>query len=220
LLPSVSELIIAQLLYLNQQGSSYDQSLPITFYINSQGTNAPENRPYSFDTEAFAIADTMLFIKCPIRTICIGQAYGTAAMLLALGSKGHRYALPNAQIMLHQPKGRAHGQASDIAIKAKEIVANRQVTNSLIAQACGKEFNVVERDSSRACYLSPEEAVAYGLIDKVLLPDGSGMLMKGGSAVKIPANEVRKLLFHRSLKYDDCGFYFLFSQRPKFLEFL
>ncbi len=173
-------MVIAQLLYLNQLqqhsatgGVSPSSLPPITLYINSPGTTLPPDsrgRVYSFDTEAFAIADTILFIQCPIRTICIGQAYGTAAMLVALGTKGQRYALPNAQMMLHQPHGRTHGQASDIAIKAKELVATRQVTNGLLAQACGKDFSAVERDASRSCYLSPDEAVDYGLIDKVLHP--------------------------------------------------
>jgi ATP-dependent Clp protease, protease subunit len=147
LVPSVTELVIAQLLYLNYQSDQL-----ITLYINSPGTNSPDGRAFSFDTEAFAIADTMLFIKPPIRTICVGQAYGTAAMLLSLGiliyciickfilrfiscpypmniynyiykgNKGNRMALPNASIMLNQPRSRARGQASDVVIKAKEVI--------------------------------------------------------------------------------------------------
>lgn len=128
MVPSVTELVIAQLLYLNYQS---DQT--ITMYINSAGTNAPQGKPYSFDTEAFSVADTVQFIRAPIRTICVGQAFGTAAMLLALGQKGNRFALPNASIMLNQPKSRVGGQASEIAIKAKEIAMNRKTTNQLIA---------------------------------------------------------------------------------------
>lgn len=128
LVPSVTELVIAQLLYLNYQN---DQT--ITIYLNSPGTNSPDGKAYSFDTEAFAIADTMQFIRPPIRTICVGQAYGTAAMLLSLGQKGNRFALPNASIMLNQPRSRARGQASDVAIKAKEIMNNRRVTNEFLA---------------------------------------------------------------------------------------
>jgi hypothetical protein len=94
----------------------------ITIYLNSPGTNSPDGKAFSFDTEAFAIADTMQFIRPPIRTICVGQAYGTAAMILSLGQKGNRFALPNASIMLNQPRSRARGQASDVAIKAKEIM--------------------------------------------------------------------------------------------------
>lgn len=166
LVPSVTELIIAQLLYLNYQN---DQT--ITMYINSPGTNSPDGRAVSFDTEAFAIADTMMFIRPPIRTICVGQAFGTAAMLLSLGQKGNRFSLPNASIMLNQPRSRARGQATDVAIKAKEILNNRRVTNELIAKACGKDLAVVEKDASRVCYLSPDEAIDYGLIDKVLYPE-------------------------------------------------
>lgn len=166
LVPSVTELVIAQLLYLNFQSSDK----PITMYINSPGTNSPDGRAMSFDTEAFAIADAMLFVRPPIRTICVGQAYGTAAMLLSLGQKGSRFSLPNASIMLNQPRSRARGQASDVAIKAKEILNNRRVTNQFLAQACGKDLSVVEKDASRINYFSPDEAVAYGLIDKVLYP--------------------------------------------------
>lgn len=129
LVPSVTELVIAQLLYLNYQN---DQT--ITIYINSPGTNSPDGRAFSFDTEAFAIADTMQFIRPPIRTICVGQAFGTAAMILSLGQKGNRFSLPNASIMLNQPRSRARGQASDVAIKAREIMSNRKVTNSFLAQ--------------------------------------------------------------------------------------
>lgn len=166
LVPSVTELVIAQLLYLNYQN---DQT--ITMYINSPGTNSPDGRAFSYDTEAFAIADTMQFIRPPIRTIAVGQAFGTAAMLLSLGQKGNRFALPNASIMLNQPKSRARGQASDVAIKAKEILNNRRITNEFLAMSCGKDLSVVEKDASRVRYLAPDEAVEYGLIDKVLFPE-------------------------------------------------
>ena len=203
LVPSVTELVIAQLLYLNYQSDSL-----ITLYLNSpgeivpifillvalfnslphfppyiphhsptpalqkiKGTNSPDGKAFSFDTEAFAIADTMQFIRPPIRTICVGQAFGTAAMLLSLGQKGNRFALPNASIMLNQPKSRARGQASDVAIKAKEIINNRKVTNEFLAKACGKDLSVIEKDTQRVRYLSPEEAIEYGLIDKVLYPE-------------------------------------------------
>jgi ATP-dependent Clp protease protease subunit len=129
LVPSVTELVIAQLLYLNYQNEEI-----ITMYINSPGTNSPDGRAFSFDTEAFAIADTMQFIRPPIRTIAVGQAFGTAAMLLSLGQKGNRFALPNASIMLNQPRSRARGQASDVAIKARETLNNRKVTNEFLAK--------------------------------------------------------------------------------------
>lgn len=166
LVPSVTELVVAQLLYLNFQNDNM-----ITLYINSPGTNSPDGRAFSFDTEAFAIADTMQFIRPPIRTICVGQAFGTAAMLLSLGQKGNRYALPNASIMLNQPRSRARGQATDVAIKAKEILNNRKTTNEFLARACGKDLAIIEKDASRVRYFSPEEAVEYGLIDKVLHPE-------------------------------------------------
>eukprot|EP01041_Mallomonas_annulata_P012793 gene12793-26974_t len=166
LVPSVTELVIAQLLYLN-----YQSEQTITMYINSPGTNSPDGRAFSYDTEAFAIADTMLFIRPPIRTICVGQAFGTAAMLLSLGQKGNRFSLPNASIMLNQPRSRARGQASDIAIRAKEVLSNRKTTNNFLAKSCGKDLAMVERDTSRVKYLAPDEAVEYGIIDKVLYPE-------------------------------------------------
>lgn len=166
LVPSVTELIIAQLLYLNYQNDKM-----ITMYLNSPGTNAPGGGAYSYDTEAFAIADTMQFIRPPIRTICVGQAFGTAAMLLSLGQKGNRFSLPNASILLNQPKSRARGQASDVVIKARETITNRKVTNEFLAKACGKDLTTVEKDTSRVKYFSPDEAIEYGLIDKVLYPE-------------------------------------------------
>lgn len=166
LVPSVTELVIAQLLYLNFQN---DQT--ITIYINSPGTNSPDGRALSFDTEAFAIADTMQFIRPNIRTICVGQAFGTAAMILSLGQKGNRFSLPNASIMLNQPRSRAQGQATDVSIKAKEILNNRKVTNEWLAKSCGKDLSVIEKDTKRMNYMSPEEAIEYGLIDKVLYPE-------------------------------------------------
>ena len=110
----------------------------------------------------------MQFIRPPIRTIAVGQSFGTAAMLLGLGNKGNRFSLPNASIMLNQPRSRARGQASDVAIKARETLNNRRVTNEFLAKACGKDLSVIEKDTSRVRYLSPDEAVEYGLIDKVL----------------------------------------------------
>ena len=166
LVPSVTELIIAQLLYLNYQNDQI-----ITMYINSPGTNSPDGRAFSFDTEAFAIADTMQFIRPPIRTIAVGQAFGTAAMILSLGQKGNRFALPNASIMLNQPRSRARGQASDVAIKAREIINNRRVTNEWLAQTCGKDIATIEKDTMRVNYLAPDEAIEYGIIDKVLYPE-------------------------------------------------
>jgi len=164
LVPAVTELIIAELLYLNYESSDK----PVFMYINSSGTTAANGQSVGFETEAFAIADCMKYIRPPVHTICVGQAYGAAAMLLSQGSKGNRVCLPNASIMLHQPRSQARGQASDIAIRAREVLANRKVTCSLIASACGKDVETVMEDASRTMYLSPQEAMEYGMIDRVL----------------------------------------------------
>jgi len=177
LVPAVTELVIAQLLFLNYESSDK----PIYMYINSPGTSNANGQPVGFETEAFAIADCMRYIKPPVHTIALGSAFGAAAMLLSMGKKGSRYALPNATIMLNQPKGQARGQASDIKIRAKEVLANRATYCSLLAQATGKDEAAVLADCERVKYLQPEEAVEYGLIDKVLhstkdLPVEPGLL--------------------------------------------
>jgi len=164
LVPAVTELVIAELLYLNYE-STVD---PITMYINSPGTTTSSGESIGFETEAFAIADVMKYVRPPIHTIALGQAFGSAAMLLAHGKRGSRSSLPNASIMLNHPRSIAHGQASDIAIKAKEAVTNRQTMCELIARATGKSFNTVFEDCQRLKYLQPHDAVQYGLIDKVL----------------------------------------------------
>lgn len=164
LVSTVTELIIAQLLYLNYES----KKRPITMYINSSGSAAPDGKAVGFETEAFAIADVMKYIGPPIHTIALGQAFGTAAMLLANGDKGHRFALPNAVILLNQPRTYVRGHATDIAIKAKEMAENRRVNCELLANACGKPVETLLEDTSRTKYLQPEEAVEYGLIDRVL----------------------------------------------------
>jgi len=164
IVPAVTELIIAELLYLN-----YDQpSKDVTLYINSPGTINSERRSVGFETEAFAIADTIKYITPRVKTICVGQAFGAAAMLLAQGEPGYRFCLPNASIMLHQPRSMARGQASDIAIKAREVMVNRKVQCEMIARACGKSVEDVMHDAQRTKYLQPQEAVEYGLIDAIL----------------------------------------------------
>lgn len=170
LAPAVTELIVAELLYLNYES----RDKPVTLYINSPGTMNSRGQSVGFETEAFAIADCMKYIKPPVRTVCVGQAYGAAALLLAMGEKGQRYCLPNASIMLHQPKSSSRGQASDIAIRAKEVMANRKVQCDLMARACGKSVEEVLKDASRTKYLQPQEAVEYGLIDAVLRTPGKG----------------------------------------------
>lgn len=164
LVPAVTELIIAELLYLNYESTSD----PITMYINSSGTTTADGQSVGFETEAFAIADVMKYVRPPVHTVALGQAFGAAAMLLAQGKRGQRYALPNATILLNQPKSMARGQASDIAIKAREVAHNRRKTCELLASACGKPLDTVIEDCSRVKYLQPHEAVEYGLIDKVI----------------------------------------------------
>lgn len=169
LVPAVTELVIAELLYLNYE----DSTKPITMYINSSGTTTPNGQSVGFETEAFAIADVMKYVRPPVCTVALGQAFGAAAMLLSQGKRGRRFALPNATILLNQPRSMARGQASDIAIKAREVAHNRRTTCELIAQACGKPVNNVIEDCQRVKYLQPHEAVEYGLIDKVMTNDAS-----------------------------------------------
>lgn len=169
LVPAVTELVIAELLYLNYESTSD----PITMYINSSGTTTATGQAVGFETEAFAIADVMKYVRPPVHTVALGQAFGAAAMLLSQGKRGHRYALPNATILLNQPKSQARGQASDIAIKAREVIHNRKTTCDLIANACGKSSEEVMNDCSRVKYLQPDEAVDYGLIDKVIDTKGA-----------------------------------------------
>jgi len=163
LVPSVTELVVAQLLYLNYE--SPDKS--VYLYVNSVGTSLG-NQIAAFETEAFAMADTMNYVSPEIETICLGTAFGTAAMLLANGEKGKRAALPNSSIMLRQPIGQARGQASDIAIKAREVLHSRHVLNTIISEKSGQPYEKVKLDSSRTRYLNADQAKEYGLVDRVL----------------------------------------------------
>ena len=160
----VTELIIAQLLFLEFDNSEK----PIYFYINSTGTSWHTGDAIGFETEAFAICDTISYIKPPIHTICIGQAMGTAAVILSAGSKGHRAALPHSSIVLHQPRSGASGQATDIQIRAKEVIHNKQAMLKILSANTGKSVDQLSKDSDRMSYLNPYEAVEYGLIDRVL----------------------------------------------------
>ncbi|KGG14313.1 ATP-dependent Clp protease proteolytic subunit [Prochlorococcus sp. SS52] len=160
----VTELIIAQLLFLEFD----NPEKPIYFYINSTGTSWHTGDAIGFETEAFAICDTISYIKPPIHTICIGQAMGTAAVILSGGSKGHRAALPHASIVLHQPRSGASGQATDIQIRAKEVIHNKQAMLEILSKNTGKSVSQLSKDSDRMSYLNPHEAVEYGLIDRVL----------------------------------------------------
>lgn len=172
----VTELIIAQLLYLNYESADK----PVTMYINSTGSSVKNSTRYigeqkvGMETDAFAIADCMQYIKPKIMTIGIGQAYGTAATLLGLGEKGKRFALPNANIMLAEPReppARGPRQAADIRIMAREVLQSRRTMAELLSVATGKTQDQIVADTQRCYYLTPEEAVTYNLIDKVLTPE-------------------------------------------------
>ena len=152
---AVASSIVAQLLFLEAQDPDKD----IYFYINSSG---------GVITSGFSIYDTMNYIKPDVNTICIGQAASMGAFLLSSGTKGKRYALPNARIMIHQPLGGAQGQATDIAIQAKEILRMKEQLNKIMAKNCGKTVKQIEKDTERDYFMSSSEALEYGLIDEVL----------------------------------------------------
>jgi len=151
-----ANLIVAQLLFLESENPEKD----ISFYINSPGGSV---------SAGMAIFDTMQFIKPDVSTLCIGQAASMGAFLLAAGSKGKRFALPNSRVMIHQPMGGFQGQASDIEIHAREILYLRGRLNELMAKHTGQKTETIERDTDRDNFLSAEESVKYGLVDKVLL---------------------------------------------------
>ncbi len=152
---AVASSIVAQLLFLEAQDPDKD----IYFYINSPG---------GVITSGFSIFDTMNYIKPDIVTICIGQAASMGAFLLASGTDGKRYALPNARIMIHQPLGGAQGQATDILIQAEEIKRLKDTLNAILAEKTGKKIKQIEKDTDRDNFMSAQEAVEYGLIDQVL----------------------------------------------------
>jgi len=160
----VTELIIAQLLYLEFE----DPEKPIYFYINSTGTSWYTGDAVGFETEAFAICDTISYIKPPVHTICIGQAMGTAAVILSSGTKGQRAALPHASIVLHQPISGARGQATDIQIRAEEVLKNKKSMLEILSRNTGKTIEDLSKDSDRMSYLNPQEALDYGVIDRIL----------------------------------------------------
>lgn len=151
---AVANTVVAQLIYLEAKDPSKDISL----YINSPGGSV---------SAGLAIYDTMNYVKCDVSTICIGMAASMGAFLLSSGTKGKRYALPNSEIMIHQPLGGVQGQASDIKIAAEHILRTKKKLNTILAQNSGKPVEQVEKDTDRDNYLSAEEAMEYGLIDKV-----------------------------------------------------
>ena len=151
-----ANLIVAQLLFLESEDPNKD----ISFYINSPGGSI---------SDGMAIYDTMQYIKCDVSTICIGLAASMGAFLLAGGTKGKRYALPNAEVMIHQPSGGAKGQATEIQIAAENILKTKKKLNEILAANTGKPYDVVAADTERDYYMSAEEAKAYGLIDDVII---------------------------------------------------
>ena len=152
----IANLIIAQLLFLESEDPDKD----INFYINSPG---------GLVTSGLAVYDTMQYIKPDIATVCIGQAASMGALLLTAGSKGKRYSLPNARILIHQPMGGFQGQASDIEIQAKEILRMKDTLNRILVQHTGKKLEEIQSDTDRDFFMTGEEAKVYGLIDHVIL---------------------------------------------------
>lgn len=150
-----ASLVVAQLLYLEAKDPEKD----ICLYINSPGGSI---------TAGMAIYDTMNFIKCDVSTICIGMAASMGAFLLSAGAKGKRLALPNSEIMIHQPLGGMQGQASDIKIHAERIIKMRETLNGILAKNTGKPLEVIEKDTDRDNFMTAKEALEYGLIDKVI----------------------------------------------------
>lgn len=151
----IASLVVSQLLFLESQDPSKDISL----YINSPGGSV---------SAGFAIYDTMNYVKCDVSTICMGLAASMGAFLLAGGKKGKRMALPNAEVMIHQPSGGARGQETEIRIVAEQILKTRERLNQILADNTGKPLDVIAQDTERDHYMSAEEAKAYGLIDEVI----------------------------------------------------
>ena len=152
---TTASLVVAQLLYLEGQDPNKDISL----YINSPGGSV---------TDGMAIYDTMQYIKCDVSTICMGMAASMGAFLLAAGTKGKRYALPNADIMIHQPSGGAQGQATDIEIHTQHILHTKQKLNEILAANTGQPLETIKQDTERDNFMTAQQALEYGLIDKVI----------------------------------------------------
>lgn len=150
-----ASLVVAQLLFLESEDPNKD----INLYINSPGGSV---------TAGMAIYDTMNYIKCDVSTTCIGMAASMGAFLLAGGAKGKRFALPNAEVMIHQPSGGAQGQATDINIVAEHILKTKRKLNEILAANTGKPLEIIEQDTERDNYMTAQEAVEYGLVDKVI----------------------------------------------------
>ena len=152
---TTASIVVAQLLFLEGQDPEKD----ISFYINSPGGSV---------TAGMAIYDTMQYIKCDVSTICMGMAASMGAFLLSSGAKGKRFALPNSEVMIHQPSGGARGQASDIKIVAENILRTRDKLNKILAENTGKPVEVIAADTERDNFMTADEALEYGIIDKVI----------------------------------------------------
>ena len=152
---ATASLVVAQMLFLESQDSEKD----ISFYINSPGGSV---------TAGMAIYDTMQYIKCDVSTICMGMAASMGAFLLSSGTKGKRYVLPNAEVMIHQPSGGAKGQATDIKIVADHILRTKAKLNKILAENTGKPIDVIAADTERDNFMTAEEALEYGLVDKIM----------------------------------------------------
>lgn len=150
-----ASLVVAQMLFLESEDPAKD----INLYINSPGGSV---------VAGMAIYDTMQYVKCDVSTICMGMAASMGAFLLAGGKKGKRYALPNAEIMIHQPSGGARGQATEIRIAAEQILKTREKLNKILAENTGQPIEVIDRDTERDNYMSADDALKYGIIDKVI----------------------------------------------------
>ncbi|HIU44335.1 MAG TPA: ATP-dependent Clp endopeptidase proteolytic subunit ClpP [Candidatus Ventrousia excrementavium] len=150
-----ASLVVAQLLYLEAQDPDKD----ISFYINSPGGSV---------SAGMAIYDTMQYVKCDVSTICVGMAASMGAFLLCAGAKGKRYALPNSEIMIHQPMGGTQGQASDMKIRTEWILKTRDKLNRIMSERTGQPLEIIERDTDRDNFMSAQEAKKYGLVDKIM----------------------------------------------------
>lgn len=151
----IANSIVAQLLFLESEDADKD----ITMYINSPGGSV---------TDGLAMYDAMQYVKCDVSTVCVGQCASMGAVLLAAGAKNKRYILPHSRVMIHQPHGGARGQATDIEIQAKEIVKTKKVLNDILVQHTGQTLERIEKDSDRDYFLSADEAIKYGLVDKMV----------------------------------------------------
>ncbi len=151
----VSNSIVAQLLFLESEDATKD----ITLYINSPG---------GIVSGGLAIYDAMQYVRCDVSTVCVGQAASMGAFLLTSGAKGKRFILPNSRVMLHQPHGGSQGQATDIEIQAREIIKTKRTLNEIIVRHTGKPFEQVEKDTDRDFYLGAQEAIEYGIVDKIV----------------------------------------------------